>query len=157
MSGYPILVELIDLMNSIIIFLSRTTLLSCYTAFPTLENSHHVVATVSVDFPSKSKMGKNHIGALFIVQVMTILDRIRIALVIMWEMFHVSITSRLVLQQLLLNFVVKCRLQLLYIHIYQVVSMRSSFIHLHGFQPLSLLSQLISYVYTKIINLLHLK
>ena len=78
-TGLPILVELIDLVNSVIIF--RTTLLRWLTfllgsqaviltvldfflsldasicstmAFPPLGNSDHVVVSVSIDFPSNS-------------------------------------------------------------------------------------------------------
>ena len=77
-TGLPILVELIDLVNSVIFFLSQMTLLKwlafllgsqtpmvllfwiltsyasiCSTvAFPPLENSNHVVVSVSIDFPS---------------------------------------------------------------------------------------------------------
>ena len=83
-TGLPILVELIDLVNSIIIFLSQMTLLRWLTfllrsqidslspalldfflssdasicsamAFPPLGNSDHVVASVSIDFPSNSQ------------------------------------------------------------------------------------------------------
>ena len=82
-TGLPILVELIDLVNSVIIFLSQTTLLRWLTfllrfqidshnstlldlfissdasicstmAFPPLGNSDHVVS-VSIDFPSYSQ------------------------------------------------------------------------------------------------------
>ena len=80
-TGLPVLVELIDLVNAVIIFLSRMTLLrwltfvlesqtdshssalldlfissdaSIYspTAFPTLVNSDHVVVSVFINFPS---------------------------------------------------------------------------------------------------------
>ena len=80
-TGLPILVELIDLVNSVIIFLSQMTLLKWLTfllgsqtamvllfsiltsyasicstmAFPPLENSNHVVVSVSIDFPIKSQ------------------------------------------------------------------------------------------------------
>ena len=83
-TGLPILVELIDLVNSVIIFLSQMTLLRWLTlllgcqadshnpalldlflsfdastcspmAFPPLENSDHVVVSVSSDFPSNSQ------------------------------------------------------------------------------------------------------
>ena len=82
-TGLPILVELVDLVNSAIIFLSQTALLRwltflmasqtviltvllfwiyfvldasiCFTmAFPQLGNSDHVVVSVSIDFPSPS-------------------------------------------------------------------------------------------------------
>ena len=78
--------ELIDLVNSIIIFLSQMKLLSCLTflgipdwdfhspalldlfissgasicstmAFPRLGNSNHVVVSVSINFPSYSQQG----------------------------------------------------------------------------------------------------
>ena len=83
-TGLPILVELIDLVNPVIIFLSQTTLLRWLTfllgsqtdshspalfdfflssdasicstmAFPPLGNSDHVVVPVSIDFPSYSQ------------------------------------------------------------------------------------------------------
>ena len=79
-TGYPILGGLIDLLNSVITFLSQTTLLRwlipdcdshipalldlfppfevsiCSTmAFPPLGNSDHVVVSVSMDFPSNSQ------------------------------------------------------------------------------------------------------
>ena len=82
--GSPILMELIDLVNSVIIFLSQMTLLRwstfllgsqtvilivllfwiyffldasiCSTmAFPLLGNSDHLVVSVSIDFPSNSQ------------------------------------------------------------------------------------------------------
>ena len=86
-TGLPILVELIDLVNSVIILLSQTTLLRQLTfllrsqtviltvqlfwiylfllalvfvfkmAFPPLGNSDHVVVSVSTDFPSNSQRG----------------------------------------------------------------------------------------------------
>ena len=84
-TSLPILVELIDLVNSAIIFLSQTTLLRWLTflhrsltvdsqspalldlfissdasicstmAFPPLGNSDHVVVSVSIDFPTNSQ------------------------------------------------------------------------------------------------------
>ena len=80
----PILVELIDLVNSVVIFLSQMTLLRwlsfllgsqtdshspalldlflssdasiCSTmAFPPVENSDHVVVSLSIDFPTNSQ------------------------------------------------------------------------------------------------------
>ena len=86
-TGEPILVELIDPVNSVIIFLSQMTLLRGLTfllgsltmtvkallfwisfflltlvfvlvmAFPPLGNSDHVVVSVSIGFPSNSKRG----------------------------------------------------------------------------------------------------
>ena len=72
-TGLPILVELIDLVNSVITFPSQMTLLGSLTmiltallfwidasicstmAFPPSENSDHVVVSVSIDFPSYSQ------------------------------------------------------------------------------------------------------
>ena len=81
-TGLPTLVELIDLVNSVIIFLSQTTLLRWLTfllgsqtviltvllfwiyffssicsakVFPPLGNSDHVVVSVSIVFPSYSQ------------------------------------------------------------------------------------------------------
>ena len=84
-TGLPILVELIDLVNSVIIFLSQMILLRWLPfllrfqtvipivllfwislfllmlafviqfAFPPLENSDHFVVSVSIDFPSNSQ------------------------------------------------------------------------------------------------------
>ena len=69
----PILVELTDLVNSVIIFLSQTILLRWLTfllldlfissdasicstmAFPPLGNCDHVIVSVSIDFPSYSQ------------------------------------------------------------------------------------------------------
>ena len=83
-TGLPTLVELVDLVNSVIIFLSQTTLLRWLTfllgsqtviltvllfwiyffssicsgkVFPPLGNSDHVVVSVSIDFPSYSQRG----------------------------------------------------------------------------------------------------
>ena len=82
-TGLPILVELIDLVYSVIIFLSQMTLLKWLTfllgsqtvmvllffiltsyasifstmAFPPLGNSDHVVVSVSIDFTSKLSTG----------------------------------------------------------------------------------------------------
>ena len=84
-TGQPILVELIDVVNSVIIFLPQITLLkglpfllesltvtltvllfwiffffllpiiSSMMAFPPLRNSNHAVVSVSIDFPINSK------------------------------------------------------------------------------------------------------
>ena len=75
MTGLPILVELIDLVNSVIIsneltqmvnsptqipdcsfgFLSSDASVCSTMAFPPLGNSDHVLISVSIDFPSNSK------------------------------------------------------------------------------------------------------
>ena len=84
-TGWPILVELIHLANSVIIFLSQTTLLRWLTfllltstldspalldllissdvgicstiVLPLLRNSDHVLVSISSDFPPNSKQG----------------------------------------------------------------------------------------------------
>ena len=73
-TGLPIVVELIELVNSVIIFLSQMTLarrstflqglqtvilidlLSCTMAFPPLGNSDHVAVSVCIDLPSNSQL-----------------------------------------------------------------------------------------------------
>ena len=80
-TGQPILVELIDLVNSVVIFLSQMILLRWLTfllvslavalldlfissdtsicstmAFHLLANSDHVVVSVSIDFPITNRM-----------------------------------------------------------------------------------------------------
>ena len=78
-TGRPTLVELIDPVNSVVIFLSQITLLRWFTfrlslslscrfrfissdasicstmAFPPLKNFNHVAVSVSIDLPSNSK------------------------------------------------------------------------------------------------------
>ena len=96
-TGLPILVELIELVNSVIIFLSQMTQMVdfptripdcnshiparldlflssnaniCSTmAFPPLGNSDHAVVSVSMDFPSNSQRDTR-----FIALLMTIAD-----------------------------------------------------------------------------------
>ena len=153
--------ELIDLVNSVIIFLSQMILLRWLTflidpwlwlshscsvgcisfsdtsicstmSFPPVGNSNHVGVSVSIDFPINSKQdAPSH----------------RIAydyscadwdvFLIIWEMFHFKISSNSVLLLLLVNFVSGFRLELMYIFL--IVSIRSNLTHLHGFQQLVLL------------------
>ena len=77
--------------------------------------------------------------------------------VIIWEMFHESISLNSVFLLLLLNFVGGFGLELIYISL--IISIRSNLTHLYGFQQLLLLPQLIEiiFVFTNKINLLNLK
>ena len=71
---------------------------TCSTmAFYPLGNSHHIVVSVSIDFPSNSQR--------FIAQLMTILMLIKVIFVIIWEMFHGRVSLSLVLLLLLVNFI----------------------------------------------------
>ena len=139
-TGLPIPVELIDLVNSVITFLSQMTLLRWLTfllrsqtdfhspalldlflssdasicstmAFPPLGNSDHVVVSVSIDFPTNSQQGAPFHRIAY--------DYSRAD----WG---------LVLLLLLVNFVSGFRLELMYIC--HIENIRSSLIHLHGFQ-----------------------
>ena len=74
----------------------------------------------------------------FIALLMTIFVLIEMVFVIIWEMFHGSISLNSVLLLLLVNLVSGFRLGLMYISL--IKSIRSSLTHLHGFQLLRLLS-----------------
>ena len=175
-TGLPILVELINLVNSVIIFLSQTTLLRWLT-FPlgsltvTLNspalldlfissdasicstNSDHVVASVSIVFPSYPQQDAlfHHIAYGYsCTDWDSLCDHLRD---VPWEGIFNSM-----LQHLLVNFVIGFRLELMYISL--IKSIRSSLTHLHGFQLLVLLPWFIEitfFVCTKRINLLSLK
>ena len=119
-TGKPIDVELIDLVNSAIIFPSKMTLLrwlisllgslwlsvlqfwTCFfllmlfyfrVAFPPLGNSDHVVVSVSINFPTNSKW-----DILFPLLIEMVFE-------IIWEMFYGRISLNSVLLLLLINFV----------------------------------------------------
>ena len=151
--------ELIDLVNIVIIFVSQMTLLRWLTsllgsltvaltvlffwiyfylltlvfAFLPLRNSDHVVVSVSIDFPSNSKQ-----DVLFhIAYDCSILVLIRMVFLIIWEMFYGKISLSSVLLLLLVNFVSGFSLELMYASL--IVSIRSSLTHLHGFKLLMLL------------------
>ena len=133
--------ELINLVNFIIIFLSQMTLLRSLTvthtvlffldlflssdtsicstmAFPPLENSDHVVVLVSIDFSSNSKW-----NALFHrIAYYTILILIGMVFVIIWEIFHGRIFFNLVLLLLLVSFLSGFRMESMYIFL--IISVR---------------------------------
>ena len=149
-TGLPILVELIDLVNPVIIFLYQTTLfrwltfllglqpllldlflssdaIICSTmAFYPLGNSDHVVVSICIGFPSYSQR-----DATFH----------RIAYDYFWANWHGlsdhlrdvpwGISLKSVLLLLLANFVSGFRLELMYISF--IKSIRSSLTHLHIF------------------------
>ena len=150
-TGLPILVEVIDLVNSVIIFVSQMTLLRLLTflfesqtviftvllfwiyfffsdviicstmTFPPLGNSDHVVVTVSIDFPSNSQE-----NALFhcIAYDYSCAD---------WDSLYDHL--RYVPLEDILNLVI----MLLLVKYILLGNIRSSLTHLHGFQMLVLL------------------
>ena len=157
-SGLPIPMELINLVNSVIIFfilnnftqmlnfrISDTVILTvllfgflssygsiCSSmAFPPLTHSDHVVFSVSIDFPSYSQQDVLfHCMAYDCVLIETVL-------VIIWEMFHRMISLNSMLLLLLVNFASEFRLELMYISLIERI--RLSLTHLHAFQQLLLL------------------
>ena len=149
-TGLPILVELIDLGNSVTIFLSQMTLHNSHSPtlldlflssdvsicfimnFSLLENSDHVLVSVSIDFQSYLQRMPH-----FIALLMTILMLIRTVFVIILEMFHGRISLSRELLLLLMNFVSVLRLELM--HISLIESIRSTLTHPHGSQLLVLL------------------
>ena len=157
-SDLPILVELIDLVNSV----TQTTLLR-WLAF--LLGSQTVILIVLLfwvylfllilvfvlqwislhwkilimflsQFPLPFHDIHNRMPR-FITLLMTILMLIGMVFVIIWEMFHGRTSLNSVLLLLLVNFVSGLRLELMYISL--VKSIRSILTHLHGFQLLVLL------------------
>ena len=163
-TGSYILVKLIQLVNSVIIFLSQITLLKWLTF---LLGSLTVTLTVLLFWiylfilipvfvlqllTLHSPLGNaNHVvlsvsndfltnskrDAPFYRIVMTILVLTGMVFVNIWEMFHGRISLNSVLLLLLVNFVSGFRLELMYISL--TVSIRSSLTYLHGFQQLVLL------------------
>ena len=147
-TGLPILVELIDLVNSVIIFLSQTTLLRWLTfllglqpllldlflssdaiicstmAFSPLGNSDHVVVSICIGFPSYSQQDVTfHRIAYdyFRANWHGLSDYLRD---VPW-----GISLKSVLLLLLVNFVSGFRLM----YISFIESIRASLTHLHGF------------------------
>ena len=134
-TGLAILMELIDLVNSVIISNNLTQITNFPTwipdwfsqacsvelisfdasicsvmAFPPLGNSDHVVVPVSIDFPSNSQWGcPSSLASL------TIFVLIGAVFMIIWEMFHGRISLDLVLLLLLVNFASGFRLELMHI------------------------------------------
>ena len=161
-TGKPILVELIDLVNYVIIFWSHmillwwlTSLLGSQTmtltgpalldlfissntsicstmAFSPLGNSDHVVVSVSIDFPTNSKQDATFHRITYDYSCAD-WDVLRDHLRdVPWEDIF-----KLSASTLLVNFVSGFRLEFMYI---SLVSIRSNLTHLHRFQQLVLLS-----------------
>ena len=157
-TGLPILMELIDLVNSVIsndltqmvnfptripdcdshspalldLFISSDASICSTMAFPPLGNSGHVVVSVFIDFSSNSQQDVqfHHITYGYSRADWMVF-------VIIWEMFCGRISLILVLLLLLVNFVSGFRLELMYISL--IENIRSSLIRLYSFQLLVLL------------------
>ena len=161
-TGLPILVELIDLVNSVIISLSQTTILRWLTF---LLASQTVILTVPlfwiylflltlvfvlqwlslrweilIMLLSQFPLTLHHIHngmSCFIALLMTILVMIGTVSMIIWEIFYGWISLNSVLLLLLMNFVSGIRLEFMYISL--IESIKSSLTRHHGFQLLLLL------------------
>ena len=154
-TGLPILVELIDLVNSVIIFLSQMSysdprlwfshspaLLDLFIssdagicsamAFSPLGNSDHVFVSVSIDFSSNSQRDAPFHRIAYDYSPADWDDLRDYLRDVPWSIFLNS-----VFLLLLVNFVIDFRLELMYISL--IESIGSSFTHLHGFQLLVLL------------------
>ena len=107
------------------LFLSSDATLCSTMAFPPFRNSNHVVASISIDFPSNSQW-----DGCFITWLMTILTLIVTVFVNNWEMFHGKISLNSVLL-LLVNSVSGSRLELMYISFTEKI--KSSLTHLFSF------------------------
>ena len=114
------------------LFISSDASFCSTMAFCPLENSDHVVVSVSIGFPSNSQR-----DAPFHRIVYDYLVLIGMVFVIVWEMFHGRLSLNLVLLLMLVNFMSGFRLELVYISL--IESIRSSLTHLRGFQLLVLL------------------
>ena len=112
------------------LFISSDASICSTTAFPPLGNSDHVVASVSIDFPIKSKQDAPFHRLAYDYSRADwdgLRDHSRD---VPWE----DIFKLLLL---LVNFVSGFRLELMYIHL--IVSIRPNLTNLHGFQQLVLL------------------
>ena len=160
-TGLPILVELIDLVNSVVIFLSKTTLprwltflLESLTAILTVLlfwiyffllmivfvlqwlSLHWEILTMLLSHFLLTFHDIHNMMPRFITLPLTILVLIGMVFLIIWEMLLGRISLHQVLL-LLVKFVSGFRLRLMYKSL--IESIRSSPIHLHGFQLLLLL------------------
>ena len=114
------------------LFLSSDASICSTMAFAPLENSDHVVVTVSIDFPINSKQDTAFHCVDYDYSCAywdDLRDHLRD---VPWEDIFNS-----VLLLLLLNFVSGFRLELMYISL--IVSIKSNLTHLHDFQQLVLL------------------
>ena len=156
-TGLPVLVELINLVSSVITFVSQMTLLrwltfllgsqtcDCHSpalldfflssdtsicstmTFPPVGNSYHVVVSVSMDFPTNSQRDAPFHCIAY--------DYSRAG----WDDLHDHLRDDPWedIFKLLVNFVSGFRLKLMYISL--IENVRSSLIHLRDFQLLVLL------------------
>ena len=155
-TGLPILVELIDPVNSVLqFFISNdltqmvnftTRIPNCDSHSPTLlyffcltlvfvlqwfSLHWEILIMLLSQFPLTFHNIHNGMPC-FIVLLMTILVLIEKVFMTIWEMFYERISLKSVLLLLLVNFVSEFRLELMYISL--IESIRSSLTHLHGFQ-----------------------
>ena len=166
----PVLVELINLVNYVIIFLSQMTLFKWVTF---LLRSQIVILTVLLfciyfflltlvfvlqwlslhqqilimlmpQFPLTFHHNHNGIPHC-IAMLMATFVLIGMVFMISWEMFHWMISLNSVLLLLVVNFVSGFGLELMYICLLE--SIRSSLSHLNGFQLLVLLAWFIEITY----------
>ena len=166
----PVLVELINLVNYVIIFLSQMTLFKWVTF---LLRSQIVILTVLLfciyfflltlvfvlqwlslhqqilimlmpQFPLTFHHNHNGIPHC-IAMLMATFVLIGMVFMIIWEMFHWMISLNSVLLLLVVNFVSGFGLELMYICLLE--SIRSSLSHLNGFQLLVLLAWFIEITY----------
>ena len=166
----PVLVELINLVNYVIIFRSQMTLFKWVTF---LLRSQIVILTVLLfciyfflltlvfvlqwlslhqqilimlmpQFPLTFHHNHNGIPHC-IAMLMATFVLIGMVFMIIWEMFHWMISLNSVLLLLLVNFVSGFRLESMYICLLE--SIRSSLSHLNGFQLLVLLAWFIEITY----------
>ena len=154
-------VELIDLVNSVTVFLPQTSLLRwltfligpqtvilmvlffwIYLSLPTLifvqqRLSLHweILIMLLSQFPLTFHHSQR--DARFTTELITILVLISLVFVIILKMFHGRISLKSVLRLLLMNFVSGLRLELMYVSLIETI--RSSLNHLHGYQLLVLL------------------
>ena len=134
-------------------FLSSDASICSTMASPPLENSDHLVVSVSIDFPSNLQQDAlfHHIAYDYSRGDWgSLCDHLRD--------FHGRISLNLVLLLLLVNFVSGFSSELMYISL--IENIRSSLINPHGFQLLVLLlwfTQINFFICIKRVNLLILK
>ena len=101
-------------------FISFDASIYSLMAFPSLENSDHVVVSVSIDFPLNSQWGYPSSS-----DSLTIFVLIGAVFMIIWEMFHGRISLDSVLLLLLVNFVSGFRWELMHISLIESSSQAS--------------------------------
>ena len=150
-AGLPILVELIDLVNSVIIFLSQMTLLRWLTfllgsqtvilivllfwiyffllmlvfVLQWLSIHWEILIMLLFQFPLTFKQTENKIPRF------NILVLIGMVFVVTWEIFHGRISLNSVFL-LLVKFVSGFRLEFMYVSL--IIGIKSNLTHLYGFQ-----------------------